>query len=62
MIQWLCKKVKKPILRLKYEDYEDNGLSNILMDVSKGNAEDLNLFIYKYLNNKITGWPLSGKP
>ena len=53
MVIWLCKKVKKPLLRLTYEDYEDNGLSPLVMDCANGKAEDLNLFCYKKLISKI---------
>lgn len=62
MVQWLCHLVKKPILRLTFEDYEDNGLSHLVMNVAKGKVEDLNLYVYKQINSKITGWPLGDKP
>lgn len=62
MVIWLCKKVKKPLLRLTYEDYEDNGLSPLVMDCANGKAEDLNLFCYKKLISKITGWPIGNRP
>jgi glucosamine-6-phosphate deaminase len=62
MIFWLCKEVKKPILRLAFQDYEDHGLSPLVMDVAKGNVEDLNLFAYRQLHGKITIWPLGDKP
>ena len=32
------------------------------MDVAKGQVEDLNLFVYKNLHKKITGWPLGNRP
>lgn len=62
MIFWLSREVKKPILRLSFEDYEDHGLSPLIMDVAKGHVEDLNLFAYKQLHSKITGWPLGDRP
>ena len=62
MVQWLCHQVKKPILRLTFEDFEDNGLSHLVMNVAKGKVEDLNLYVYKQLSSKITGWPLGDKP
>lgn len=62
MVFWLCDKVKKPILRLTFGDYEDHGLSPLVMDVAKGNYEDLNLFAYKHVHSKITGWPVGGRP
>jgi hypothetical protein len=36
MVQWLCHEVNKPILRLTFEDYEDKGLSPIVMNVAQG--------------------------
>lgn len=62
MVFWLCKQVKKPILRLSFDDYEDHGLSPLVMNVARGNVEDLNLFVYKHLHAKITGWPLGDRP
>lgn len=32
------------------------------MDVAGGKVEDLNLFVYKQINSKITGWPLGDRP
>ena len=46
---WLSETVKKPILRLTRDDYEDNGLAPIMMDVADGNVEDLNLYVYKHM-------------
>lgn len=31
------------------------------MDCANGNVEDLNLFAYKQIISKITGWPLGGR-
>lgn len=62
MVQWLCHEVKKPILRLTFEDYEDKGLSPLVMNVASGHVEDLNLYVYKQINSKITGWPLGDRP
>jgi len=28
---WLAEKVNKPILRLEYEDYEDNNLADLIV-------------------------------
>ncbi len=61
MIIWLCNQVKKPILRLKFEDYEDHELSSLAMDCAHGKVEDLNLYVYKQIVSKITGWPLGGR-
>jgi hypothetical protein len=54
--------VKKPILRLSFEDYEDHGLSPLVMNVAQGQVQDLNQFIYKRLQAKITEWPLDDSP
>jgi glucosamine-6-phosphate deaminase len=59
---WLCLKAKKPILRLTYNDYEDYHLSNLVIDCAKGSVEDLNLYCYKKIIKKITGWPLGHRP
>lgn len=32
------------------------------MDCANGVVEDLNLYCYKKIISKITGWPLGGKP
>ena len=36
MIIWLCHEIGKPILRLTFEDYEDKGLSPLIMDCAGG--------------------------
>jgi glucosamine-6-phosphate deaminase len=58
-VTWLSKKVKKPILRLTYDDYEDHHLSQLVIDCAEGSVESLNLFVYRVISSKITGWPLS---
>ena len=62
MVIWLARKVEKPILRLTYEDYEDQGLAPLVMECAHGKAEDLNLFVYKKIISKITGWPIGNRP
>lgn len=54
--------MNKPILRLTYDDYEDHNLANLVLDVAHGNVEDLNLYAYKKIISKITGWPLGNRP
>jgi glucosamine-6-phosphate deaminase len=49
----------KPILSLTNSDYNDNGLSDLL--VEKGDAYEINLQVYYLLRDSITGWP-GGKP
>lgn len=52
-------KLKKPVLSLTNKDYNDYGLSDLL--VEKGDAYDINLQVYYMLRDIITGWP-GGKP
>ncbi|HLZ89941.1 MAG TPA: glucosamine-6-phosphate deaminase, partial [Puia sp.] len=52
-------KLGKPILSLKNSDYNDNGLSDLL--VEKGDAYEINLQVFYLLRDSITGWP-GGKP
>lgn len=52
-------KLKKSILHLTNNDYNEFGLSDLL--VEKGNAYEINLQVYYLLRDTITGWP-SGKP
>ncbi|AWV99705.1 glucosamine-6-phosphate deaminase [Arcticibacterium luteifluviistationis] len=49
----------KSVLKLTNEDYNDNGLSDLL--ASSGNAYDINIDIFNQLQRTITGWP-GGKP
>lgn len=52
-------KLQKPVLSLTTHDYNENGLSDLL--VEKGEAYDINLHVYYMLRDSITGWP-GGKP
>ena len=52
----------KPLLRLTYDDYEEYHLSELIVECANGCVEDLNLYVYKKIINRITGWPLGGKP
>jgi len=58
-IVWLCGITNKSILRLTDKDYNDNGMSNLL--VEGGSAYDLNIKMFNKLQHTITGWP-GGKP
>lgn len=58
-IVWLCDITNKSILRLTDKDYNDNGMSNLLVD--GGSAYDLNIKMFNQLQRTITGWP-GGKP
>jgi glucosamine-6-phosphate deaminase len=52
-------KLKKPVLSLTNADYNEYGLSDLL--VEEGDAYELNLKVYYMLRDSITGWP-GGKP
>jgi len=52
-------KLKKPVLSLTNNDYNEYGLSDLL--VEKGDAYEINLQVYYMLRDSITGWP-GGKP
>jgi glucosamine-6-phosphate deaminase len=45
----------KPVLSLTTKDYNDNGLSDLL--VEKGDVYEINLQVYYMLRDSITGWP-----
>ena len=57
-IHWLSRKTEKPILRLTEQDYNQNNLSDLLVDKSH---YDLNLSVFNKIQRTITGWP-GGKP
>jgi glucosamine-6-phosphate deaminase len=48
-------KLGKPVLSLTNSDYNDNGLSDLL--VEKGDAYEINLQAFYMLRDSITGWP-----
>ncbi len=52
-------KLKKPVLSLTNSDYNEYGLSDLL--VEQGDAYEINLQVYYMLRDTITGWP-AGKP
>ncbi len=58
-VTWLSLHLGKPILKLTDEDYNQNGLSDILTDF--GNAYNVNIRIFNEVQHTITGWP-GGKP
>jgi glucosamine-6-phosphate deaminase len=51
----LAMQLKKPVLSLTNNDYNDNGLSDLL--VEKGDAYEINLQVFYLLRDSITGWP-----
>ena len=58
-VYWLCEKTDKSILKLTEEDYNQNGMSELL--ILEGNYYDLNIKMFNRIQNTITGWP-GGKP
>ena len=55
----LSLKLNKPVLSLTNNDYNDNGLNDLLTE--KGDAYEINLQVFYLLRDSITGWP-GGKP
>jgi len=58
-IVWLSQLTKKSILRLTDKDYNDHGMSSLL--VQEGTAYDINIQMFNKFQHTITGWP-GGKP
>ena len=58
-IVWLCNKMNKSILKLTDEDYNQNGMSDLL--ALSGSSYDLNIEMFNRLQHSISGWP-GGKP
>jgi glucosamine-6-phosphate deaminase len=56
---WLARHVDKPILKLTSEDYNEHGLQDLA--ASHGPAYDINIDVFREMNETITGWP-GGKP
>jgi len=58
-VVWLSQLLNKSILKLTDKDYNNNGMSGLL--VEEGTAYDLNIKMFNHLQHTITGWP-GGKP
>ena len=58
-VTWLARELEKPILKLTDEDYNENGLSDLL--AKSGEAYTINIRVFNELQHTITGWP-GGKP
>jgi glucosamine-6-phosphate deaminase len=58
-VMWLAQLVKKPLLKLTNEDYNEHGLQDLV--ASGGGAYDINVEVFRHLMSTITGWP-GGKP
>ena len=59
-VVWLCETVKKPILKLTYQDYIENSLGEMLEAVQK-TYHAINIEVFNDMQHTITGWP-GGKP
>lgn len=58
-VTWLSLKTGKPILKLSDEDYNQNGMSDIVTDY--GPSYNVNIRVFNQVQHTITGWP-GGKP
>ena len=58
-VVWLRELLGKPILLLTDKDYNDHGMSGLLIE--EGTAYNLNIKMFNKLQHTITGWP-GGKP
>jgi glucosamine-6-phosphate deaminase len=56
---WLALQLEKPILKLTDEDYSEHGLQDLVSN--RGRAYDLNIEVFRTMQDTITGWP-GGKP
>jgi glucosamine-6-phosphate deaminase len=52
---WLALELGKPILKLTDEDYNEHGLQDLLSN--RGRAYDLNIEVFRAMQDTITGWP-----
>jgi len=58
-VTWLARRTSKAVLKLTDEDYNSHSLQELLSQY--GNAYEINLRVFRQLQNTITGWP-GGKP
>ncbi len=58
-VVWLCQKTDKPILKLTDENYNENGMGDLI--TLRGPAYNINIKVFNELQHTITGWP-GGKP
>ena len=58
-VLWLCGVVNKPILKLTYQDYISNSLSDLLDRVNT--YDQINISVFNDVQHIISGWP-GGKP
>lgn len=58
-VVWLSLKLDKAILKLTDDDYNNNGMTQLVAE--RGPAYNINIKIFNELQRTITGWP-GGKP
>ncbi len=58
-VAWLAGLKDKPVLKLVDDEYNENGMGELL--TREGSAYDLNIRIFNELQHTISGWP-GGKP
>ena len=58
-VLWLCSVVNKPILKLTFQDYIKNSLSDLLERVDR--YDNINIRVFNDVQHIISGWP-GGKP
>jgi glucosamine-6-phosphate deaminase len=58
-VVWLSLKLHKAILKLTDDDYNNNGMADLVTE--QGPAYNINIRIFNELQRTITGWP-GGKP
>jgi len=58
-VVWLCRKLEKSILKLTDENYNENGMADLI--TRRGPAYNINIKVFNELQHTITGWP-GGKP
>jgi glucosamine-6-phosphate deaminase len=58
-VVWLCRKLDKPVLKLTDENYNENGMADLI--TKRGPAYNINIKVFNELQHTITGWP-GGKP
>jgi glucosamine-6-phosphate deaminase len=56
---WLARHLDKAILKLTEQDYNEEGLQDLL--AKHGPAYEINLKVFRHLHSTISGWP-AGKP
>lgn len=57
-VTWLALKLGKPILKLTDADYNENDLQDLLSN--RGRAYDINIDVFRGIQDTITGWPAGG--